>query len=309
MANKGFPVAQGKPSHSGSLIPTIWAKQFLVYFYMATSLAAISNTDYEGTIKQHGDTVIANYLLGGDPKDYTDGQDLEYDEPETGTRELVIDKGKYWAFNASLIDKHQSNIAFIEKWADHYSQNLKRSIEKSVYASVFADADAANSGDEAGVDTRDINLGKVGAPLELTKTTIIDQIVDWGDVLDQQNIPDTQRWLILPTWACAMIKKSELRDASITGDNKSVLRNGRIGMIDRFEIFSSRNLASGTDGSTKVWNPMFGHKSAITFATQLTAQERVPNYKRFGEAIRALQSYGFAVFQPEALGHAYIYKG
>lgn len=303
-----FPQAAGGKVHSGTLIPTVWAKNFIKFFYMSTVLAAISNTDYEGELKNHGDTLKMNVLTGGASHEYADKQDLVYDEPDSDTIDLEINRGRYFAFNASYIDKAQSNLAFIEKWADHYAQITKRDIEHVVLSNVFAEVDTANSGAAAGVESGDIDLGSVGTPLVPTKADIVDSIVDWGDVLDQQNIPSEGRWLTLPTWACAMIKKSDIKDASIMGDGKSALRTGRIGMIDRFEIFSSNNLAKGTDGGSTVFNGMFGHKSAITFASQLTKQERFMNPKTFGEQIRALQSYGFKVIQPTALGHLYIAK-
>jgi hypothetical protein len=307
-----FPVAQGSQSHSGTLIPTIWAKKFLKYFYMSTVLAAISNTDYEGEIKEHGDKVEVNVLVGGESHEYVKGQKLNYTELSSATRTLLIDRGRSFQFPASYIDKAQAmkSLNFVEQWSDHLSQITKRDIEHIVLSEVFTSAAAENAGATAGADTADYNLGVAGAPRALTKTAIIDDIINWGDVLDQKNIPDDGRWIVLPTWACAMIKKSELRDASITGDGKSVLRNGRIGMIDRFEIYASRNLLSVADGGgATAWNAMAGHKSAITFATQLTANERLKNPDDYGDLIRSLQSFGFAVMQPDALAHLYIRKG
>ncbi len=307
-----FPVTQGSQSHSGTLIPTIWAKKFLKFFYLSTVLAAISNTEFEGEIKEHGDAVEVNYLQGGASHEYIKGQKLQHDELESAVRELLINRGRYFAFPADYIDKSQAmkSLDYVNKWSDHLSQITKRDIEHIVLSEVFASADAANAGANAGADTEDYNLGATGAPRTLVKTDIIDDIINWGDVLDQQNIPDDGRWIVLPTWATAMIKKSELRDASITGDSVSTLRNGRIGMIDRFEIFSSRNLLSVTDAGSgkRAWNGMFGHKSAITFATQLTKSERLKNQDTFGEIIRSLQSYGFEVMQPTALGHLFISK-
>ena len=304
-----FPGVPGAPQHSGTLIPTIWAKQFLKYFYIMTVLAAISNTDYEGVIKDHGDQVKINLLPEATTRKLIKGQDLIYDEPESSTRELDIDQGRYFAFNADYIDTAQSGMAHIEAWAKHYAAQMKIDIEKDVFAEVFASVAAENMGATACADSLDINLGTLGAPFVPTKLTILDWIVDIGDVLDQQNIPDDQRAITLPTWACAMIKKSDIRNATITGDgNKSTLRNGRIGMIDNTEIFSARTLSTGTDGGNKVWNALATHKSALTFATQLTKQERFKNQKSFGESIRALESFGFEMIQPTAACHLYIAK-
>ena len=45
------------PAYSGIFIPQIWSGKLVEKFYAATVLAAISNTDYEGEIKNFGDTV------------------------------------------------------------------------------------------------------------------------------------------------------------------------------------------------------------------------------------------------------------
>ena len=44
-----------------------------------------------------------------------------------------------------------------------------------------------------------------------------------------------------------------------------------------------------------------GHKSAITFASQVTKMETVRNPSDFGDYIRSLNVYGFKVVKPEAL--------
>jgi hypothetical protein len=71
---------------------------------------------------------------------------------------------------------------------------------------------------------------------------VLNYIVDMGTVLDERNIPETGRWLVIPPWAAGMIKKSDLRNASISGDGSSLLRNGRLGMIDRFTLYASNLL-------------------------------------------------------------------
>jgi hypothetical protein len=52
-----FGTSPGHPTYSGNFIPEIWAGKLIENFYDATVLAAIANTDYEGSIKAHGDTV------------------------------------------------------------------------------------------------------------------------------------------------------------------------------------------------------------------------------------------------------------
>ena len=87
-----------------------------------------------------------------------------------------------------------------------------------------------------------------------------------------------------------------------------MLRNGLIGSIDRFKIYSSNNLSFSVDGANNVCNTMAGHKSALTFASQLVENEVIPNPKDFGKLMRGLQVYGYKVVKSESLVHGYFYK-
>ena len=305
----GYPTASGFPNHSRSYIPLLFATMLLVEFYKATVFGAIATTEYEGELQKFGDTLRIRTLPEIESQDYVKGQKLVYQTPEGGFIDLVIDKGKYWGMSINHLDKKQSDIAYVQKWAAHASVSQKVKIDYDVLSNVYAYAHAQNCGATAGADSGSFNMGTVGAPLALTKASVLDWIVDCGTVLDEQNVPDENRWLTLPSWACGLLKKSDLKDASITGDGQSVLRNGRIGMIDRFEIFRTNNLANVTDGTAKVTNSMFGHKSAIAFASQMIETETLKNPEDFGDLMRSLQAYGYKVLKPEALGHGYITKG
>ena len=56
------PTPPAHPDYSGKLIPQLWSKKLLERFYDATVLNAISTTEYEGEIKNYGDTVIINKI-------------------------------------------------------------------------------------------------------------------------------------------------------------------------------------------------------------------------------------------------------
>lgn len=304
-----YPTAVGHPNMSGTYIPTLYSTLLLVEFYKATVFGAIANTDYEGEIQKYGDTLTIRTLPEIVSRAYTKGQDLQYDNPEPSSLDLLIDKGYYWAVTINALDKKQSDIDYVQKWATHASTLQKIQIDGEILSQIYSDAATANSGATAGAISGDINLGVSGTPLALTKENILDKIVECGVVLDEQNAPDENRWMVLPAWACGNLKSSDLKDASLTGDGKSVLRNGRIGMIDRFEIFMSNNLTNTTDGAYTVANAVFGQKHALAFASQMTSTETLTNPKDFGQLMRSLQAYGYKVTKPEALGHLYIRKG
>ena len=88
----------------------------------------------------------------------------------------------------------------------------------------------------------------------------------------------------------------------MTGDSITPLRNGRLGMIDRFTIYVSHNL-NVASGKTSL---IAGHKMGFTFASQMTEMETIRAQSTFGNIVRGLQVYGYKVVKPEALAQAVV---
>ena len=303
-----FPVSPGNPNYSGNFIPEIWSGKLIENFYDATVLAAISNTNYEGEIRQYGDTVNIRTTPEIVIRDYVKGQSLTVDNPDKPKIQLVIDKGEYFACVEDDVDKVQSDINLMDTWSKDASERMKIKIDQRVLTDILPGIAATNKGATAGEQSASFNLGTTGAPLTVTKdgasstTSVIDLIVDMGTVLDEANAPEADRFLVIPAKMAGLIKKSELKDASLTGDSMSVVRNGRLGMVDRFTIYVSHNLLV----SSNKYNIISGHKMGFTFASQMTNMETIRSETTFGNIIRGLQVYGYKVIKPEALSTAVI---
>ena len=298
----GFPVAAGRPNYSGNFIPEIWSGKLIENFYDATVLAAISNTNYEGEIRRMGDTVNIRTTPEISIKTYVKGQTLSVENPDKPKIQLVIDKGEYFACIEDDVDKVQSDVNMMDTWSKDASERMKIKIDQRVLTDILPDISALNKGATAGRITGNINLGTTGTPVAITKTNVLDYIVDMGTVLDEANAPESDRFLIIPAKMAGMIKKSDLKDASLTGDSVSVLRNGRLGMIDRFTVYMSHNL-SVTSGKFSI---ISGHKMGFTFASQMTEMESIRAESTFGNVIRGLQVYGYKVVKPEALAQGIV---
>lgn len=302
------PVYSGNAA-TGSFIPEIWSGKLIEKFYAATVLAAIANTDYEGEIKNMGDKVKIRTKPTITIRDYTTDQALVVERPSSSTVELAISYAKY--FNEVLDDvmELQADLNLLSMWADDASEQLKITIDTAVLAMLDASIAAANVGSTAGKVSQNIDLGASAAPAVLTPSTVLNYIVDMGTVLDEQNIPETGRWLIIPPWVAGMVKKSDLRNASISGDGSSLLRNGRLGMIDRFTLYASNLLPSATEGSATAWRIFAGHPHGLTFASQISKIETLRSEQTFGTLLRGLQVYGAQVLDGIALTELYAVRG
>lgn len=292
---------------SPGFIPQVWSGKMVEKLYQRTCFAEISNTDYEGEIKSQGDTVMIRTTPSITIRDYEIGGGLNYEKPTSDKVELHIDKAKYFAFEVNDVDEYQADIKLMDNWSDDAGQQMKIAIDKVILGDVFADAAAENAGAGAGKESGGYDMGEAGAPVGISKTNILDVLVDCGSVLDEQNVPDDARWIVLPAWMNGMLKKSDLRDASSMGDNQSVFRNGKVGMLDRFDVYISNNMSKVTDATTtrQATNVIFGHKKALTFASQMTKMENLPNPQDFGQLVRGLNVFGYEVIDPNAMGHLY----
>lgn len=268
---------------NGHFVPEVWSKKLQAKFYLTTVLDQICNHDWEGEIKGQGSKVQIRVRPTINIVDYSVNSTLSYQDLGDDKIELTIDKAKAYAFKVDDIDKAQADINVINESTMDAAENMKIAIDGDVLGSVYASAATSVSS------------------TVVTKTDVLDWFVDLGTELDQLNVPETGRWLVIPPWIAGMIKKSDLKDASLSGDGTSIMRNGRLGMIDRFTLYSSNNIAF-TGGTT--YNCMAGTKHAISFASQFVKTETLRLQETFGDAIRGLNVYGYAVTKPEALVHA-----
>lgn len=308
-----FPVASGRPNYSGNFIPEIWSGKLIQNFYDATVLSAIANTDYEGEIRRMGDTVNIRTTPEVTIRTYVKGQSLTVESPDKPKIQLTIDKGEYFAAIEDDVDKVQADINLMDTWSKDASEKMKIRIDQRVLTDILPGISALNKGSTAGRISGNIVLGTTGSPVLVdaaptggAPSVILSYLVDLGIVLDEANVPESNRFVVLPAKAIGLIKKSEFRDSSITGDGTSILRNGRVGMIDRFTVYMSHNLLSGGSGASKYFNIIAGHKMGFTFASQMTEMETIRSESTFGNIVRGLQVYGYQVVKPEALAQGVI---
>jgi len=301
-----FPVASGRTQYSANFIPEIWSGKLQVKFYKTTVFSEISNNDWEGEIKGQGDKVRIRTIPTITINSYNKGDNLTNQVPTSTPIELNIDKGKYFAVVLDDVDAVQTDVKLMDMFTNDATQQMKIAIDADLLDNVKAAALATtNRGATAGAISANINLGIEGTPRAITKSNVLDLILDMGQVLDEQNVPETGRFVVIPAWMAALIKNSDLKQAYLTGDSVSPLRNGKLGMIDRFTLYVSNNLPSHS-GDQHI---LAGTKDAISFASQMTNVETLRAQTTFGNIVRGLNVYGYSVVKPEALVNAVISKG
>lgn len=323
-----FPVASPfntNPAMSGTFIPAVWSAKMNAKFYAASTFADVSNTNWEGEISGQGDKVIIHTAPSITVQNYVAGTALTYQVPTPDTQELLIDKGKYFAFQVNDVLAYQSQPNLIDTFSEDAAEQMRTSIDSQCWYNTFSAAAAANKGTTAGAKSGSYKLGTDLEPLTLTNSNVLATILQMASVLDEQNVPESDRWLVIDPYTRSLLFQSELAKVDVTGDASSPVRNGMIGSIDRFRVYVSNHLPRAVAGTATPWLSgdgsensitstsnlkrrvlIAGHKSALTFASQITKMETVRNTTDFGDYIRSLNVFGFKCVKPEAMTVAVV---
>lgn len=316
-----FPVASPfntTPSYSGTFIPSIWSSKLNAKFYAASVYGDIANTDWEGEIKGMGDKIVINNPPSITVSDYTVGSGLTYQVPTPDTIELTIDKGKAFAFQINNVLDYQAKPELLDMFSADAAEQMRTAIDSTVLYHTFNQGAAANKGATAGAKSASYDLGTDDTPVTLTAANVLQKILELASVLDEQNVPDSDRYVVIDPYTRTLLLQSNLAQAQFMGDATSAVRNGLIGTIDRFKIYVSNQLPKAILATNSPWLSgdgsensvtstgdvkrraiVAGHKSAITFASQITEMETVPNPTDFGKYVRSLNVFGYKMVKPE----------
>lgn len=316
------------PSYSGTFIPTLWSAKLNAKFYTASTFADICNRDWEGEISNVGDKVIINNIPSLVINDYVVGGNLTYQTPTPNTIELMVDRAKYFGFNVNDVMEYQSKPDLMSMFTDDASEQMRVVVDSTCLYRTLLDVStiaAANQGATAGAKSASYNLGTDTTPVDLSNATTgpddtLALILRMASVLDEQNIPNSGRWLLIDPATRMKLMNSKLAQAYVTGDSTSPLRNGLIGMIDRFKIYVTNHLPykaisatvwtsgdgseatiAGSSDTTRNRVVAAGHTSAISFASQLVKTEQLRNPTDFGDLVRGLQVFGHKVTKGDAI--------
>lgn len=307
------PTGANYPS-SGAVAyaPMLYSNKVMKLFTESCVANQITNNDYEGEIKGQGDSVTVRVapttMTVGT---YAPATPVVYEIPTANARILNIDQAKYAAFQIDEVDKVQSDLQLMSMFAERAANSLKIAIDTDVLGVMAVGPIATNKGATAGKISAGYNLGVAATPIQITKDTALDYIADLASVLDEADVPNEGRFIVIPSWFGNMLKKGDLKRADVTGDASGVVRTGLLGEIDRFKVYQSNLVKHVTDAhinSPEAFYVTAGVMDATTFASQVTKTETMPDPAQFGELWRSLLVYGRKVIMPEALAVLYCTK-
>lgn len=269
-----------------NFIPQVWSARLLENLEKNHVFAGIANRTYEGEIRAYGDQVKINSVGPITIGNYTKNTDIT--DPETLTdaqRILNIDQAKYFNFQIDDIDS---------------AQQSPKVMDGAMRAAAYALADAADIY-LAGMYTEAAEENLIGtdsAPITFTAATdAYTYLVKLAVKLDEANVPQGGRWVVVPAWFHALLLLDPRFVQAGSAASDKILRVGEVGEAAGFTILSSNNVAKVEDG----FKIMAGCERSIAYAEQITELCAYRPEKRFADALKGLHLYGAKVIDPNSL--------
>jgi len=304
---------------SGNFAPSIFSQKVLKFFRRASVAEDITNTDYTGEIENFGDTVniikeptltVSAYQRGSvvNPQDLADDQVT-----------MTVDQANAFAFKIDDIEERHSHVNFEALATSSGAFALKRKFDANILQAMSDGAGIAGADDASlsgGLTTTNSALGTASAPINVEADDAgINLMLLMARVLDDQSIPEENRWFVAPPifYEKMFQAGNKMAEVQVTGDASSNLRNGLAtpGTLAGFRCYKSTALNStagtdqvtlsgvATDASENVI--MAGHISSTSTASHIAKTEVVRSTESFSDVVRGLHVFGRKVLRPESI--------
>lgn len=266
-----------------NFIPEVWSAAILEALRAKLVFPSLCNRDYEGDIREAGDTV---HITGYDDvtvHKYVRGQAITVDDVnDKEAAVLEINQSDYFAFKVNDLDKAQAKVDMTGKFTNSAASNMMKNVE--TYISNLMDTAVDTPAKTVSVDTpADAYLA----------------VVEAGRKLDVQNVSDEGRWLVVsPDFYALLLQDSRFIEGTEAGHN--TLLNGVVGQVRGFTVVKSNNVPRKS-ASPDTQSILAGTNAAVTFAQQVSQVEAMRMQTDFADMVRGLDLYGAKVIRPECL--------
>lgn len=270
-----------------NFIPTIWSARLLRHLDKKHVYANLLNRDYEGEIRNFGDTVKINQIGDVTIKNYQKSTDIEAPEELSGEQlMLTIDQAKYFNFGIDDVDAAQVNPKLMDKAMMRAAYGMNDVTDQFAANLLYVGSDAENV------------LGTDESPIVPTADDAYDALVDMSTLLTEANVPMEGRWVVVPAWYHGLLLKDKRFVGNGTDYNKAILEGGEVGVAAGFRVSLSNNVPNTTGTKYKI---IAGTNEAGSYAEQILKTEAYRPEKRFSDAVKGLHVYGAKVLQPKCL--------
>ena len=299
---------------SGNWVPAVYSQKVQKFFRRASVVEDITNTDYAGEIENFGDTVNIVKEPSITVSDYARGQTVNTQTLADDKLQLTVDQGSYFAFKVDDIEERQSHVNWEALATSSGAYSLKRNYDYNVLKNIYDNA-----------ATSAANTGTDGSPIDgdAAVDTLADVISAAKTVLDGNDVPEENRWLVAPPAFYKQLRKAgaKIMDQSVMADGSaSSMRNGMV--TDRplfgFRLYSTNAIAvSSGAASSKTFGSagsneyafLYGHQGAVATANHIAKTELIRDPDSFSDIVRGLHVFGRKILRTDAVYSGVITVG
>ena len=293
--------------------PAIYSQKVLKFFRRSSIAEAITNTDYAGEIENFGDTVKIIKEPTVSVSSYTRGAVVNTQDLTDAEITLTVDQGNYFAFKVDDIEERQSHVNWESLATSSGAYQLKKAYDYNVLKAIADNAATSSTAGTAGSSIT-TNTGNLAA----------DYLAIAGRVLDENDVPEENRWFVANPEFYQMLRKADakLMDASVTGENMSALMNGAITdrKIHGFTLYQTNVITTGSTGVAASYTlgpaatsgetyAFFGHMSAVATASHIAKTEVIRDPDSFADIVRGLHVFGRKVLKGSGDGYKGVFAG
>jgi len=270
-----------------NFIPTVWAARLLqqlekVHVYGQTGVV---NRDYEGEIRDRGDSVKIATVGDVNVGNYSRNTDMAVQILDDADQMLLIDQAKFFNFTYDDIDNAQQAVNTMDAAMQSAAYKLKDAADSFIAGHyVHAPADTG-----VGDDTTPLNALAANVAYKL--------LVDLGTKLDERNVPSDGRSVIVPPFFHGALLQDDRFVKYGGAGQEATLRNGMVGEAAGFRVLKSNNVPNTSATKYKV---IALHPMGFSYAEQIVKVESYRVEKQFANGAKGLHVYGGRLVRPQA---------
>lgn len=264
-------------------IPEVWSASILDSLKKSLVYGNVVNRDYEGEIRNAGDTVRITSISRPTIGTYVPGSTTITPEPLTDAqRTLVVDQVRYFAFEVDDVDARQAAGSVMQSGMDEAAYGFADTADQYI-AALYTGVQGVNA------------LGTVSVT---TGALAYTGLVNLAAKLHEANVPAADRWCVIPPWYHALLLQDDrFTDQSASGQPSAAI-NGMVGRVSGMNILMSNNVPNPTGDD---WAVIAGYRGAISYAEQINKTEAFRPENSFSDAVKGLHLYGAKLVRPDGI--------
>ena len=265
-----------------NFIPKIWSKAINRELERAMVFAEDCNRQYEGDVKQMGDTVK---ILGVGKPTITKqvGGSIILDDAETvedTSVEMLINRIAYFNYLVDDIDRRQAVGGLMDALSKESSEGVANTMDEDIAALAALD-DAPKL-------------------YKTTKAVTVENILDEFDLaveklMENDVKPETKIVATVSPWVKTLLRKAYVQ---LDTDNSEMIKNGYVGRYNNLYVKVSNNTHKNVENGSDI---MIRTQRAVAFANPLTHVEPYRPEKRFADAVKGFVLYGTKIVRPKEM--------